>query len=66
MCGFGLFKSALENSETEVLDNVLIMLENNVNNYEKARLISLELIDALYMWHDQGEWAGCREYWFEF
>ena len=20
--------------------------------------------DKVYMWHDQGEWVGCREYWF--
>ena len=20
--------------------------------------------DHIYMWHDQGEWVGCREYWF--
>ena len=19
---------------------------------------------GLYMWHDQGEWVGCQEYWF--
>ena len=43
----------------------------DMNHKKKSLFPKFQLVPILclqvmhdYMWHDQGEWVGCREYWF--
>ena len=61
----GIFLNLLTNFLVVVVVGILIMGIKGFSSKISYRMIlKLTFLSYFHLWHDQGEWVGCRKYWF--